>query len=110
MTVHDYLDTVNMTQLELSTSQRRAAERSIAADFVLDEIAKAEGLNVTRAEVDEEIEKIAVRAGRNVDEFRREVDKSGRVEALAGDILRRKVLNYLVEHAEITDETNEETG
>ena len=110
MTVHDYLETVNMTQLELSTSQRRAAERSIGADFVLDEIAKAEGLNVTRAEVDEEIEKIAVRAGRDPEEFRRDVDKSGRVEALAGDILRRKVLNYLVEHAEITDETNEETG
>ncbi|HEU5002478.1 MAG TPA: trigger factor [Actinomycetota bacterium] len=108
MTVHDYLETVNMTQLELSTSQRRAAERSIAADFVLDEIAKAEGLNVTRAELDAEIDKIATRAGRDVDEFRRDVDKSGRVEALAGDILRRKVLNYLVEHAEITDETNEE--
>jgi trigger factor len=110
MTLPGYLEVVNMTNEELVSSQRRGAERSIAADFLLDDIAKAEQLSVTRAEVDEEIDSLARRSGRNADELRRELAREGRVEALAGDILRRKVLNYLVEHAEITDEATEDAG
>jgi trigger factor len=104
MTLDDYLSVVNMTREGLEEAQRRAAERSIGADFLLDEIAKAEGMSVTRGEVDGEIERLAARAGRTPDELRREIVQQGRVEALAGDILRRKVLNYLVDHAKITDE------
>jgi trigger factor len=110
MTLPGYLEVVNMSNEELVSSQRRGAERSIAADFLLDDIAKAEQLSVTRAEVDEEIDQLARRSGRNADELRRELAREGRVEALAGDILRRKVLNYLVEHAEITDEATEDAG
>ena len=110
MTLPGYLEVISMTMEELDASQRRAGERSIAADFLLDEIAKAEGMNVSRADLDEEIERISVRAGKSVDEVRREIGQQGRVEALAGDILRRKVLDYLVEHAEITDEVTEEAG
>ena len=110
LTLPGYLEVIKMTNEELKASQRRGAERSIAADFLLDDIAKAEGITVTRAELDEEIERLATRAGQAPDQLRREIAKEGRVEALAGDILRRKVLNYLVEHAEITDEVAEEPG
>ncbi len=95
MTVDDYLGIVKLSQEELADAQRKAAERSIGADFLLDAIAEAEGMNVNRAELDEEIERLAKRAGHTPDELRREIVQQGRVEALAGDILRRKVLNYL---------------
>jgi trigger factor len=108
MSLPDYLDVLKMNEDELRTAQRRAAERSIGADFLLDEIAKAEGMNVTRAELDEEVEHLARRAGKTPDELRRDIVQAGRVEALAGDILRRKVLDYLVEQANITDEANPE--
>ncbi|HEY2668153.1 MAG TPA: trigger factor [Actinomycetota bacterium] len=108
MSLPDYLEVLKMNEDELRTAQRRAAERSIGADFLLDEIAKAEGMNVTRAELDEEVEHLARRAGKTPDELRRDIVQAGRVEALAGDILRRKVLDYLVEQANITDEANPE--
>lgn len=110
LTLPGYLDVIKMTNEELKAEQRRGAERSIAADFLLDDIAKAEGLSVTRAELDEEVERLATRAGQSPDQLRRDIAKEGRVEALAGDILRRKVLDYLVEHAEITDEVADEAG
>jgi trigger factor len=108
MSLPDYLEVVKMDEDELRAAQRRAAERSIGADFLLDEIAKAEGMNVTRAELDEEVERLSRRAGKTPDELRRDIVQAGRVEALAGDILRRKVLDYLVEQANITDEANSE--
>lgn len=110
LTLPGYLDVIKMTNEELKAEQRRGAERSIAADFLLDDVAKAEGLSVTRAELDEEVERLATRAGQSPDQLRRDIAKEGRVEALAGDILRRKVLDYLVEHAEITDEVADEAG
>ncbi len=108
MSLPDYLEVLKMNEDELRAAQRRAAERSIGADFLLDEIAKAEGMNVTRAELDEEVEHLSKRAGKTPDELRRDIVQAGRVEALAGDILRRKVLDYLVEQANITDEANPE--
>jgi trigger factor len=110
MTLPGYLEVVAMTKDELEASQRTGAERSIAADFLLDEIAKAEGLTVSRAEFDEEIENLSTRSGRTVEELRRDIAQQGRVEGLAGDILRRKVLNYLVEHAKINDEVTDDAG
>ena len=108
MSLPDYLEVLKMNEAELRVAQRRAAERSIGADFLLDEIAKAEGMNVTRAGLDEEVEHLSKRAGKTPDELRRDIVQAGRVEALAGDILRRKVLDYLVEQANITDEANPE--
>jgi trigger factor len=108
MSLPDYLEVLKMSEDELRVAQRRAAERSIGADFVLDEIAKAEGMNVTRGELDEEVARLSTRAGKSADELRRDIVQAGRVEALAGDILRRKVLDYLVEQANITDEASTE--
>ena len=59
---------------------------------------------LTRGELDEEVERLSARAGKTAEELRRDIIQAGRVEALAGDILRRKVLDYLVEQANITDE------
>ena len=65
-------------------------------------------MNVTRGELDEEVERLSARAGKTPEELRRDIIQAGRVEALAGDILRRKVLDYLVEQANITDEASTE--
>ena len=110
MSLPDYLQVVNMTEEDLRAAQRRAAERSIGADFLLDEVAKAEGMTVTRGELDEEVENLSKRAGKTPEELRSDIIKAGRVEALAGDILRRKVLDFLVERANITDEAMAEEG
>jgi hypothetical protein len=54
------------------------------------------------------VERLSARAGKTPEELRRDIIQAGRVEALAGDILRRKVLDYLVEQANITDEASTE--
>lgn len=101
MTLADYLKMGDMGEEQLVKAYRSAAERAVAAELLLEAIARAEELEVTREEIDEEIVRAAERMKRPADEVRRELEESGRVDVLAGDILRRKALSYLVEHARV---------
>ena len=78
-----------------------AAEHSIKADLVLESVARSEGLEVTAEELGEEIGQLAVALGRDAKELARTLDRNGQVVALAGDIIRSKALDVLVENAEI---------
>ena len=49
-----------------------------------------------------EIDALARAAGKDRKEIRRLLDRSGQVTSLAGDIIRSKALDFLVESAEVT--------
>lgn len=103
-TFEDYLERTNTTREELVASQREVASKSVAAALILEAVAEAEGVVVTPREIDEEIARMAELTDRTHEELRDEFDKSGATEGLAGDILRRKALDFLVENAKISDE------
>ena len=80
---------------EVREAARPAAEQAIRRTLVLDRIAKMEGLEATPAEVDARVEEIASRVGRPVEQVRRELVRSGRLNALADEITEEKVFDYL---------------
>jgi trigger factor len=88
----------------LAEDSRDHAVRAIKADLVLEGIARAEGLEVTADEIGAEITSLAQAYGRDAKEMAVQLDRSGQIVTLAGDIIRSKALDVLVEHAEITDE------
>ena len=47
---------------------------------------------------------LAVALGRDAKELAKTLDRSGQIVALAGDIIRSKALDVLVEHAEIASQ------
>src|SRR5690606_23285899 len=80
---------------EAREAARPAAEQAIRRTLVLDRVAKMEGLEATPAEVDARVEEIASRVGRPAEEMRRQLSRSGRLEALADEITEEKVFDYL---------------
>jgi trigger factor len=88
----------------LAEDSRDHAERAIKADLVLEGIARSEQLEVTADEIGAEITSLAQAYGRDAKEMATQLDRSGQIVTLAGDIIRTKALDILVEHAEITDE------
>lgn len=104
VTFDQYLEGTGTTREELLDRYRSAAERAVAADLVLEAVARAEGIEAASGEIDEEISKLAEAVGRPPEELRKELDESERVSVLAGDILRRKTLDFLVEQAKVTDQ------
>ncbi|MGE5225857.1 MAG: trigger factor [Planctomycetaceae bacterium] len=91
----------------LQEDSRDHALRAIKADLVLEGIARAEGLEVSAEELGAEIGSLAQAYDRDPKELAKQLDRSGQIVTLAGDIIRTKALDVLVEHAEIIDENPE---
>ena len=91
----------------LQEDSREHAVRAIKADLVLEGVARAEGLEVSAEELGAEIGSLAQAYDREPKELAKQLDRSGQIVTLAGDIIRTKALDVLVEHAEITDESPE---
>jgi trigger factor len=89
----------------LQDDSRDHALRAIKADLVLEGIARGEGLEVSAEELGAEIGSLAQAYDRDPKELAKQLDRSGQIVTLAGDIIRTKALDVLVEHAEITDES-----
>ena len=83
---------------------RAHAERAITADLALEAVARAEDLQVTAEELAQEIGQLAQALGREPKEVAKSLERSGQVVSLAGDIIRSKALDVLVEHADVTRE------
>jgi trigger factor len=88
----------------LTEDSRDHAVRAIKADLVLEGVARAAKLEVTAEEIGAEINALAQAYGRDPKEFAKQLDRSGEMVTLAGDIIRTKALDLLVEHADIQDE------
>ncbi len=83
---------------------RAHAERAIKADLVLEGVSRAEKLEVTAEEIGAEIQVLAQAYGREPKDVAKSLERSGQVVTLAGDIIRSKALDLMVEHADIEDE------
>ena len=103
VTVERYLQSQNATEEQLVAAYRKSAERSIAAELILEAVAETEGIKVGDEEINNEIEKLAERVNEDPKVIRKQLEDGGRVAQLAGDILSRKALNFLVEQAEVKE-------
>lgn len=82
-------------------SQREPARASVASALALDEIARREGLTVSAEDVDKEIERFAVRAGRTPAALRAQLEKEGSVARLATGLRREKAVDLVLSRARI---------
>jgi trigger factor len=82
-------------------SQREPARASVASALALDEIARREGLTVSTEDVDKEIERFAVRAGRTPAALRAQLEKEGSVARLAAGLRREKAVDLVLSRARI---------
>ncbi|MGI8426182.1 MAG: trigger factor [Actinomycetota bacterium] len=103
LTLDQYLKANDSSEEELVKGAREAANATVAADLLLEAIAKAEGLEVGNQDIAFEVAAHARQSGQAPEELLKELQESGRANVLAGDILRRKALDFLVEHSEITE-------
>jgi trigger factor len=101
MTLEQVLESQGFDELRFRSDARAHAIRAVKADLVLEAVARNEDLEVTADELGAEITSLARMLGRDVKEVARSLERSGQVVSLAGDIIRSKALDFLVEHADI---------
>jgi trigger factor len=95
--IEQYLAITGQTQEAFVEDLRNQADASLRTRILLEGVAATEGLEVGDDEVEETLGALAEAAGVPVAEYREAVEKGGQEEALAGDILRRKAIDRLLE-------------
>jgi trigger factor len=103
MTLEQYLDNEKQTIDEFDAEMERRVRQSIAAQFVLDEIAKKEEIGVEQNELTEHLVRRAQQSGQNPDEFVKHIVEHNHVPEMVAEVVRGKALALLVESAKVTD-------
>ncbi len=89
------------------SEMKRTAQDSVKRTFILDAIYEAEPvLKVTKEEFDEVLKTEGNRLGKNLEDFRKEIEEAGMVDEIFSSIKTKKIMNFLLEQADIqkTDE------
>jgi len=79
------------------------SSKNFQVQLLLDAIVEAEGIRAQDQELIEYLAASARNYGMDPNDFIRQVANSGQVAYYAGELARRKAVDFLVEHAEITD-------
>lgn len=91
-----YLQRIRKTEEEFLSELRPIADDRVRRSLVLTAVAEAERIDVTDAEVDAEIERLAKTPGADPAEVRRMFDNEGGRRSLRNSLLTRKTLDRLV--------------
>jgi trigger factor len=97
MSFDDYLKAVGKSEEELRTESRPEAEKRVKGTLILESIAKAEHIQATPADIQEELQGLAQQYGQPVDRIRQALGNN--VLSLMDGIVRNKTVDFLIEHA-----------
>lgn len=99
MSLQQYLQYTGMDMAKLREAQRADAERNVRMDLVLDQIAKAEDLQVDMKDVDAEMQAIADQNGARLEDVKTIIRKNNNMGLLLANILRRKAAHVVLDNA-----------
>ena len=101
MSMDDYINYTGMTLEKLREEMRPDSERHVRGDLVLAAIVKANDFKATEEEVEAEIAKLSVNAGKTVEEAKKLIHEDGLV-AIREEIAFSKAIDCIVDNAVIT--------
>lgn len=107
VTLEQYLDAAGLTDDQFLARVRIAAVQAVKADLALRAVVEQEAIEVSEAEVEDELARLAERVNKTPAEVRAELDRGGGLEAIRSEVARGKALQFLVDHAEVVDERGE---
>ena len=108
MSMDDYLKQTGLTELELRKDIRDNAVRSVKAELLLEQVARDKEITIEQDDLGREIAYAAARTETDPGELAKQLAASGRLGSVAADIMRRKALDYVVEHVNLAGKRAEE--
>jgi trigger factor len=102
--LEDYLQITGRDPESFTEELREAALEAVKVDLALRSVAEREGLEVTDAEMEEEIIHLIGDADITVEDATEELRSGGQLSAVRSDISKRKALEWLVTQSEVVDE------
>lgn len=103
-TIPEYLAATGQDQQAFVDAIKEGSADAVRADLALRSVVAQEQIEATDEEVDHEVERLAERVEQKPAKVRRDLERSGVLEAVRSDIARGKALQFLVDHATVVDE------
>lgn len=97
-----YLESNGLSFADLEEQFESQAERRVKYALVIEAIGKAEGIEVTQEEIDKRIDEMVGETGS--DAYRQQLNQPETRDRLESSLQVTKIIDFLVEHADITDE------
>lgn len=106
MTMEEYAETTNKSVDDIRNDQQLMARDMVRRSLVLQEIARREKIFVTDEDINAALQAFA-QNGAKVQDVRKELEASGRLDSLVSRIFHEKILSFLESHAQIEMEGQE---
>ena len=103
MTLEQYLDNEKQTVDEFEGELEKRVRDSIAAQFILDEIAKTEEMGVDQGELQQHLLRRAQQSGQDPNAFMQHMVEHNHLPEMVAEVLRAKALAKVVESAKVSD-------
>jgi trigger factor len=103
LSMEQYLDNEKQTVDEFEADLEKRVRDAMAAQFLLDEVAKTEQLGVDQAELSQHLMRRAQQSGQNPDEFVKHMVEHNHIPEMVAEVVRGKALALIVEGAKVTD-------
>ena len=103
LTMDKYLEDEGQTLEEFEADLDRRVREAIAAQFLLDEIAKREEIGVEQDELSQHLVRRAQQSGQDPQEFANHMFEHNHIPEMVQEILRGKALARIVETASVKD-------
>jgi trigger factor len=103
MSLEQYLDNEKQTIDEFEAEMEKRVRDSMAAQFILDEVAKVEQLGVEQDELSEHLMRRAQQSGQDPNEFVKHMVEHNHIPEMVAEVVRGKALARIVEGATVTD-------
>ncbi len=107
LTMEQYLETEKQTVDEFEADLDAKVRDAVAAQFILDEVAKREEIGVDQSELSDHIMRRAQQSGQDPNEFAKHMVEHNHIPDMVSEVVRGKALATIVESAEVTDESGE---
>lgn len=101
MSLENYLSYTKSTLEDMKSSMLPEAEQEVKTKLVLEAIAKAEDIEATDEEIDEQVKKMAEYYRQEPEDLRRALEIQGQLHFLIAGLIKEKTLQFLVEHAKV---------
>ncbi|HSV39275.1 MAG TPA: trigger factor [Nocardioidaceae bacterium] len=103
MSMEQYLDSEEQTVDEFEADLEKRVRDAVAAQFILDEVAKKEEVGVDQNELTQEMLRRAQQSGENPNDYIKHMMDHNHIPEIVSDIVRGKALASIVEAATVTD-------
>ncbi len=96
-------DEIRAHQNELRQNSAASTARALKEHFILERIAEDQGIDAEEDDYEQEIGLIAAQSGESPRRVRARIEKGGTMDVLRNQIVERKVIELILEHAEFKE-------